>query len=418
MKRVLLIILDGVGVGWSPDAGLYGDEGSNTLAHVAAYVDGLNLPNLEAFGLRNVLSLPGMDSAATLLRFSHPYPRVFAPSPKVWANGRLRKHSPGKDSMTGHWELAGLVVDFEFKTFPEGFPNEVIEEFEKRTGRKALGNVPASGTEIIERLGRRHLETGYPIVYTSQDSVFQIAAHKDIIGVDELYRLCEVAREILAGPYLVGRVIARPFTGSPGSFVRTAERRDFSVKPPEETVLDRLKKEGYEVWGIGKIEDLFSGCGLTRSFHTKSNSEGIKRCKYFLEECPSGLGVCNLVDFDTLYGHRNNARGFYDALVEFDQALPGIVNAMDAQDLLLITADHGCDPLFPGTDHTREDVPLFVYGYPDPKKGSLKAPVYLGVGAMADVGASIADFFDVSFETSGKSFLKSTITPHPSLETK
>ncbi|HHY37878.1 MAG TPA: phosphopentomutase [Clostridia bacterium] len=422
MKRVLLIVMDGVGIGWAPDAGRYGDEGSNTLGHIASEIGVLNLPNFEALGLGDLLdSSFGLGQTTSRAVTESTSYRLFASlCPRFWATARLRKSSPGKDSMTGHWELAGLEVDFEFKTFPQGFPQEVIGEFERRIGRKVLGNVPASGTEIIERLGREHISTGSPIVYTSQDSVFQIAAHKDVIALDELYRISEIAREILVGPYLVGRVIARPFVGAPGAFRRTPERRDFSVKPPGRTVLDLAKESGLNVWGIGKIEDLFAGEGLTESFHTAGNHEGIELCKRFLKEGKEGLAACNLVDFDTLYGHRNDVQGFYRALVEFDDAISKIISLLGNDDLLLITADHGCDPTFPGTDHTREDVPLLVYGSPKPPPGPpkregkceegdykpQKAPTMLGLRKMADVGATIAEFFGLGPTAFGKPFLK------------
>lgn len=418
LKRVLWIVMDGVGIGWAPDAGRYKDEGSNTLGHIASKIGALNLPNFEALGLGDLLD-PSFGLKPTIspaVTESKSYRLFTSLRPGLWATARLRKSSPGKDSMTGHWELAGLRVDFEFKTFPQGFPPQVINEFERRIGRKVLGNVPASGTEIIERLGREHIATGYPIVYTSQDSVFQVAAHKDVIALDELYRFCEIAREILVGPYLVGRVIARPFVGTPGSFRRTPERRDFSVKPPGKTVLDLVKESGFKVWGIGKIEDLFAGQGLTDSFHTANNREGIELSIRFLKEGPQeGLAVCNLVDFDTLYGHRNDAEGFYRALLEFDDAIPGIISSLGGDGLLLITADHGCDPTFPGTDHTREDVPLLVYGSLKAKKeekceeggyGPKYAPTMLGLRKMADVGASIAEFLGLGPTTFGKPFLK------------
>lgn len=419
LKRILCIVMDGVGIGWAPDADKYGDKGSDTLGHVAAKMGGLNLPNFEALGLGRLLGpSPGIEPATSTVSAQNDSLRLLRSlHPRFWATARLRKASPGKDSMTGHWELAGLEVDFEFKTFPEGFPREVINEFEKRIGCKVLGNIPASGTEIIERLGREHMATGYPIVYTSQDSVFQIAAHKDVIGLDDLYHFCEIAREILVGPYLVGRVIARPFIGTPGSFKRTSERRDFAVKPPGKTVLDLAKESGFQVWGIGKIGDLFAGEGLTRSFHTEGNQEGIRLCTRFFKEGPEGLAACNLVDFDTLYGHRNDVNGFYRALLYLDRALPEMISAMDAQDLLLITADHGCDPAFPGTDHTREDVPLLVYGcptYEHPKRDlELKdCPVMLGLRKMADVGATVAEFLGLEPTPFGKSFLKDASNPN------
>lgn len=384
MKRVILIVLDGVGIGELPDASKYGDEGSNTLANTAEAVGGLNLPNMGKLGLSNIHPIKGVPFEDKPLAFY----------------GKMAEASPGKDTTTGHWEISGIILDKPFPTYPNGFPKEIIEKFEKAIGRKVLGNKPASGTEIIKELGEEHIKTGYPIVYTSADSVFQIAAHEDVIPVEELYRMCEIARSILQGEHAVARVIARPFAGAPGNFYRTPKRKDFSLPPPRNTLLDFLKNNNYDVIGVGKIEDIFAGRGLTYSLHQKNNAEGIENIFVAWNKLKEGLVFINLVDFDTLYGHRNDPLGMAKALEEFDKALPMIMELLSDKDLLIITADHGCDPTTPSTDHSREYVPLLIYS-PDFKNTySLEVQ-----RTFANLGKTIADYFKVENDLEGESFL-------------
>jgi phosphopentomutase len=385
IRRVILIILDACGIGELPDAHLYGDEGSNTIVNTAKAVRGLKLPNLEKLGLGNIDPIPGVN-----------------PNTKALGNyGKMAELSAGKDSTSGHWEIMGLVLEKPFPLYPRGFPPEIIETFEKAIDSKILGNKPASGTEIIKELGEEHIRTGRPIVYTSADSVFQIAAHEEIIPVDELYEMCMKARKILTGGYGVARVIARPFVGKPGFFKRTERRKDFSLSPPQETVLDILKKNGIPVIGMGKIEDLFAGRGLTESIHTKNNSDGMEKLVEAMKKFERGLLFINLVDFDMLWGHRNDAQAFASGLEDFDRRLSEVLDLLTSDDLLIITADHGCDPTTPSTDHSREYVPLLVYGK------SIKKGVNLGTRkSFSDVGKTIAEFFEVSGTKNGESFLK------------
>lgn len=387
INRLTLIVLDSVGIGELPDAERYGDRGSNTLANTARAVGGLNLPNLGRLGLGNILAIEGV-------------PPVKQP---LAAYGRMAEASAGKDTTTGHWEIAGLLLERPFPVYPHGFPPEIIEPFEKRIGRPVLGNRAASGTAIIEELGEEHIRTGYPIVYTSADSVFQIAAHEEVIPVDELYRMCRVARELLTGPHAVGRVIARPFVGTPGAFKRTDRRRDFSLPPPAPTVLDLLTQNGYPVLAVGKIEDIFAGRGITEAIHTKDNMDGVDRTIACMRRLERGLIFTNLVDFDMLYGHRNNPRGYAAALEAFDRRLPEILSAVRADEVLIITADHGCDPTTSSTDHSREYVPLLVYG------PLVEPGVNLGTrSTFSDVAASVAEFFGLSYPR-GTSFAREVI---------
>lgn len=379
-RRVFLIVLDGVGAGALPDARDFGDEGSDTLGH-ALPERGLEVPHLASRGLSALLSPPG------------------PPVDVDGAWGRLVERSPGKDTTTGHWELAGLTLDRPFPVYPEGFPAEVMEPFEKAVGRKALWNRPASGTEIIARLGAEHVRTGRPIVYTSADSVFQVACHEDVVPVEDLYRMCETARALLAGPHAVSRVIARPFEGRTGAYRRTARRKDFSLAPPADTLLDRLVAADLEVRGIGKIEDIFAFRGLTASEHTPDNASSTEALVREAADDFTGLCMANLIDFDMLYGHRRDAEGFLKALEAFDEALPRLERALKEGDLLAITADHGNDPRHPGTDHTREYVPLLVW------RPGVRGETRLGDRNMADLGATIAENFDVVTE-SGSSFLE------------
>lgn len=382
-KRIFIIVLDGFGVGALPDAKDYGDEGANTLLHIAETAGGLSLPNFESLGLGNLGEFRGLAKRENC----------------IGSYGRMTEQSKGKDSISGHWEIAGLRLDKPFPVYPRGFPPELMDEFKARTGREALGNVAASGTEIIDRLGEAHMKTGQPIVYTSVDSVFQIAAHVDVIPLPELYDICRAAREMLCGEHAVGRVIARPFKGVPGRFRRTIDRKDFSISPTGDTLLDKAKAAGLPVVGIGKIEDLFAGRGLTEAVHTAGNTDGMARTLDAAKRITHGIIFTNLVDFDMLYGHRNDAIGYYKALVEFDNWLPRMMGRMRPGDLLFITGDHGTDPGLSGTDHTREYVPLLVYG------PGIKGGVNLGTReCFSDLGATAAETLGIKIDR-GESFL-------------
>lgn len=384
-RKISVIVLDSVGIGELPDAAQFGDEGAHTLGHILQTAHGTKLPNLQKLGLGNIAELPNLAPAA---------------DPAAYY-GKMAEISAGKDTMTGHWELMGLKTETPFQTYPNGFPQDLIARFEQETGRKVIGNKPASGTEILVELGEEHMKTGAWIVYTSADSVFQIAAHEEIIPLPELYRACEIARKLTLEPeHSVGRVIARPFVGTPGNFQRTPNRHDYAVKPPEPTVLNALKNAGQDVVAVGKIGDIFSGEGITASFPTKSNRHGIEETLQHLDEDFSGLLFTNLVDFDSLYGHRRDPQGYARALEEFDAAVPDLLAKVGENDLLVITADHGNDPVHSGTDHTREYVPLLIYG------PTLKNPGSLGVrGTYADLAATIADNFGVQAPEHGISFL-------------
>lgn len=382
-SRVIVIVLDSVGVGELPDAAVYADQGSNTLGNIARRIP-LQIPALRGLGLARLVDLPGGEPAA-------------APAA---AYGRMAERSPGKDSVTGHWELMGLGLERPFPVFPHGFPEEVIREFERRIGRATLGNTVASGTVIIEELGAEHMRTGSPIVYTSADSVFQIAAHEDVVPVPELYRQCEIAYEMLVKGIGLGRIIARPFVGVPGSFRRTSNRHDFAIPPAGETLMDRLKAAGFPVFAIGKIVDLFAGHGVTGSVHTASDDEGMDQVERALEHTARGLVFANLVDFDTVYGHRNNVEGYASNLERFDARLSELLPCLQPDDLLVLTADHGNDPTTPSTDHSREYVPLLVCG---PR---VRAGVDLGTrSTFADLGQTLADVFGVGPLAHGTSFL-------------
>ena len=381
INRVNVIVLDSVGIGHLPDAEQFGDKGAATLPHIAQELNGLELPNLEQLGLGNLAEIKGVD-------------KVAEPDASF---GRMKEQSNGKDTTTGHWELAGLVSQDPFPTYPDGFPDEVMEQFHEAIGRESLGNKPASGTVIIEELGEEHLSTAKPIVYTSADSVFQIAAHEDVISVDELYEMCKKAREILQGEHAVARVIARPFVGELGDFTRTANRKDFSLEPPEDTILDILKANAKDVLAVGKIENIFAEKGITDAVHTKDNMDGVDKTLEYLRADNQGLIFSNLVDFDQKYGHRRNPEGYAQALKNFDERLPEIIDALNDDDLLIIVADHGCDPTYAGTDHTREYVPLLVYG--------AESGIDLGTReTFADLAATIADVFSVSDTGNGNSF--------------
>jgi phosphopentomutase len=381
--RAIVIVLDGVGIGALPDAAAYGDEGSNTVGNVARRVR-LQLPALRALGFDRVVDLSGP-------------PVGTAPQ---GAFGRMREASPGKDSVTGHWELMGLVLDRPFPVHVAGFPRDLIDAFERRIGRPTLGNVAASGTEIIESLGRRHLDTGAPIVYTSADSVFQIAAHEEIVPPEDLYGMCHVAYELAVEGLGIGRVIARPFVGRPGRFTRTARRRDFAMPPIGPTLLDRLHEAGLPVVAIGKVDDLFAGRGVSRALHSTSDDEGMDLLERVMAEADRGLVIANLVDFDTLYGHRNDTGGFAANLERFDARLSEVLGRLRADDLLVLTADHGNDPTTPSTDHAREYVPLLVTGR------QARGGVDLGTReTFADLGQTLAETFGVGALARGTSFL-------------
>jgi phosphopentomutase len=385
IDRVTVIVLDGVGVGALPDAADYGDEGSNSLGNTARVLGGLSLPNMGRLGLGNLTEIEGVPRRQDTLG----------------AYGRLAEASAGKDTTIGHWELTGVISPRPLPTYPHGFPQELIEEYERRIGRKTLGNKPISGTVVIEELGEEHMLTGQPIVYTSADSVFQVAAHEEVIPLDELYRICQIAREMLTGEHGVGRVIARPFIGHPGSFTRTGNRRDFSLPPPELTLLDRLLATGWEVIGVGKIDDIFTARGLTACHHTVNNMVACEEIIRLLGDDKRGFMLANLIEFDMLYGHRNNPQGYAQALEAFDARLPEIIGVMKPSDVLFIVADHGNDPTTPSTDHSREYVPLLVYGQ------QVKEGVNLGTReTFADVGATIAELLDIEPLPRGTSFAR------------
>jgi phosphopentomutase len=388
IRRAILVVLDSVGIGGAPDAARYGDEGSNTLGNTARAVGGLHLPNLGRLGLGNLTPVEGV-------------PPTERPA---GAYGRMTEMSPGKDTTTGHWELAGVTLDSPFPVYPDGFPPDLIAEYERRIGRKVLGNYPVSGTVVIQELGQEHMRTGYPIVYTSADSVFQVAAHEEIIPVEELYRICGIAREMLDGEHAVGRVIARPFVGQPGAFTRTERRKDFSLLPPKPTILDRVKEAGLEVMGVGKIEDIFAHRGLTQSNHTGNNMDSLDAILQFMAQDDPGLIFANLIDFDMLYGHRNNPRGYADTLEAFDRRLPELLAALRRDDLLILTADHGNDPTTPSTDHSREQVPLLLTG------SQVRAGAELGTrSTFADVAATIAELLRVEPPPAGVSFAQQAL---------
>ena len=384
--RIILIVLDSLGIGEMPDAAAYGDAGSDTLGNIARRRP-LRMPNLVALGLANIRPLAHLEP-------------VIEP---LGAFGKCALASPGKDTTSGHWEMAGIHLAKPFPLYPSGFPAGIMEEFERRTGRGWLGNVAASGTEIVEKLGVEHMRTGRPIVYTSADSVFQVAAHEEVIPVEELYRICEAAREILHGPHEVGRVIARPFIGAPGAFVRTANRKDFAVPPPGGMLLDRLAELGVTVHSVGKIFEIFLGRGILRKTKTKSNADGMAKTIEAMNATSEGLIFVNLVDFDQLYGHRNDVEGYAAALEAVDAWVPQLMGNLTPGDLVIFTADHGCDPTTPSTDHTREYVPLLAYG------PGVRRSANLGVRAsLSDIGQTIAENFGAHIEK-GVSFLSAIL---------
>ncbi|EIJ78749.1 phosphopentomutase [Bacillus methanolicus PB1] len=384
-KRIFLIVMDSVGIGEAPDAEKFDDKGADTLGHIAEKMGGLNMPNMGKLGLGNIREIKGIEKAEKPLAYYT----------------KMKEASSGKDTMTGHWEIMGLYISTPFKVFPDGFPAELISELESRTGRKVIGNKPASGTEIIEELGEEHMKTGSLIVYTSADSVLQIAAHEEIIPIEEQYKICKIARELtLDEKYMVGRVIARPFVGEPGSFKRTSNRHDYALKPFGRTAMNELKDSGFDVIAIGKISDIYDGEGVTTSLRTGSNMDGMDKLLQSFDMDFTGLSFLNLVDFDAIYGHRRDPIGYGKALEEFDARLPEVFSKMKEDDLLIITADHGNDPVHKGTDHTREYVPLLVYSkqFAEGKELPVRE-------TFADIGATVADNFHVKMPNYGTSFL-------------
>lgn len=384
-KRVFLIVMDSVGIGEAPDAEKFGDKGADTLGHIAEAMGGLKMPNMAKLGLSNIREIKGIPKAEKPMAYYT----------------KMQEASSGKDTMTGHWEIMGLNIQKPFKVFPNGFPQELIDEIEKRTGRKVIGNKPASGTAIIDELGEEHMKTGALIVYTSADPVLQIAAHEEVVPLEELYKICEICRELtLSDEYKVGRIIARPFVGTPGNFTRTANRHDYALKPFGRTVMNELADNGYDVIALGKISDIYAGEGVTKAIRTVSNMDGMDKLVDSLKTEFTGLSFLNLVDFDALYGHRRDPIGYGKALEEFDSRLPEVLELLKEDDLLIITADHGNDPVHHGTDHTREYVPLLVYS-----KGMKEGKALPMRETFADVGATIADNFNVKMPEYGTSFL-------------
>ncbi|WP_042458060.1 phosphopentomutase [Neobacillus dielmonensis] len=385
-KRIFIIVMDSVGIGEAPDAERFGDKGADTLGHISERMNGLNMPNMGKLGLSNIRELKGIEKADQPLAYYT----------------KMQEASNGKDTMTGHWEIMGLNIQTPFQVFPNGFPEELITELETKTGRKVIGNKPASGTAILDELGEEHMKTGAIIVYTSADSVLQIAAHEEIVPLEELYKICKIARELtLNEKYMVGRVIARPFVGEPGNFKRTPNRHDYALKPFDRTVMSELKDAGLDVIAIGKISDIYDGEGVTKSLRTVSNMDGMDKLVETLDMDFTGISFLNLVDFDALFGHRRDPEGYGKALEEYDARLPEVFNKMNSDDLLIITADHGNDPIAPGTDHTREYVPLLIYS--KTMQGGKELPLR---ETFADVGATVADNFKVKMPNYGKSFLK------------
>ena len=389
MKRVVLIVLDSVGVGEMPDAQMYGDKGSHTLDHTFEACNGINIPNLKKLGLGNIEGVKALGKEESV----------------IGAFGKGSEKSIGKDTVTGHWEIGGVILDKPLNTYPDGFSDKIINEFkEKAKIDGILGNKVASGTAIIEELGEEHVKTGYPIIYTSADSVFQIAAHEEVVGLDNLYKMCEIAREMLVGEDVVGRVIARPFVGEVGSFKRTSNRRDYALDPFGKTALEYIKENGMSVAAVGKIEDIYNGKGVTEAVHIKNNMDGVDKTLEYMHKIDNGLIFTNLVDFDMLYGHRNDPKGYGKALEDFDGRLDEIYSKLRDEDILIITADHGCDPTTESTDHSREYIPILVYGK------QVKGGTELGIrDSFTDIGKSILDYLGIDNNLEGKSFINEII---------
>lgn len=383
MSRVIWMVIDSVGIGALPDSEKFGDVNVNTLGNIVKAYKDIQLPNMIKLGLSNIDGIDSLDSIDN----------------SIGSFGRASEVSKGKDTTTGHWEMTGVLVETPFKTYENGFPKEIIDEFERKTNRKVIGNKPASGTTILDELGEQQMKTGEVIVYTSADSVFQIAAHEEIIPLEELYKMCEIAREIMMGENAVARIIARPFVGKPGAFERTSNRRDYSLSPFEDTVLDTIKKSNLDVIGVGKIEDIFNKQGITEAIHTKDNMDGVDQTINYMKKENKGLIFTNLVDFDSKYGHRRDVEGYKKALEEFDSRIPEIIDNMKDDDILIINADHGNDPTYKGTDHTREYIPVLVYGK------NINKGYNLGTRkSFADIGATVADILNVDLPKHGESF--------------
>ncbi|MBC2580345.1 phosphopentomutase [Clostridium sp. DJ247] len=388
VRRVILIVLDSVGVGELPDAADFGDVGSDTLGNISKAIGGIRLPNMEKMGLGYIPNIKNIN------KLENP----------TAAFGKCAELSKGKDTVTGHWEIAGIVLKEPLNTYPNGFPTDIIKEFEEKIGRRIIGNKVASGTEIIKELGAEHIKTGYPIVYTSADSVFQIAAHEDIVSLDELYKMCKIAREMFVGDKVIGRIIARPFIGENGQFTRTANRRDFALDPFEKTMLDYIKENDLNVMAVGKIEDIYNKKGITEAVHIKDNMDGINKTLEYIKKNKPGLIFTNLVDFDMHYGHRNDIQGYAKALVDFDNRVPELLSSMEDDDVLIITADHGCDPTTESTDHSREYIPVLLYG------SKIKKGTNIGVrSSYCDIGKTILDLLDINNQLYGESFKENVI---------
>lgn len=383
MSRVIWMVIDSVGIGALPDSEKFGDVNVNTLGNIVKTYKDIKIPNMINLGLSNIEGVESLES------INNP----------IGSFGRAKEVSKGKDTTTGHWEMTGVLVETPFKTYENGFPREIIEEFERKTNRKVIGNKPASGTAILDELGEQQMKTGEVIVYTSADSVFQIAAHEDVIPLDELYKMCEIAREIMMGENAVARIIARPFIGTPGAFERTSNRRDYSLSPFEDTVLDNIKNANLDVIGVGKIEDIFNKQGITEAIHTKDNMDGVDQTINYMKKDNKGLIFTNLVDFDSKYGHRRDVEGYKNALEEFDARIPEILENMKDDDILIINSDHGNDPTYKGTDHTREYIPILIYGK------NVVSGYNLGTrNSFADIGATVSDILNVDSPKNGKSF--------------
>lgn len=383
MSRVIWMIIDSVGIGALPDSEKFGDVNVNTLGNIVKNYKDIKLPNMLKLGLGNIDGIDSLEGVKS----------------PIGAFGRASEVSKGKDTTTGHWEMTGVLVETPFKTYENGFPKEIIDEFERKTNRKVIGNKPASGTAILDELGEQQMKTGEVIVYTSADSVFQIAAHEEIIPLDELYKMCEIAREIMMGDNAVARIIARPFVGQPGAFERTSNRRDYSLSPFEDTVLDNIKNSNLDVIGVGKIEDIFNKQGITEAIHTKDNMDGVDQTINYMKKENNGLIFTNLVDFDSKYGHRRDVKGYKEALEEFDARIPEILEDMEDDDILIINSDHGNDPTYKGTDHTREYIPMLICGK------NVKSGLNLGTrSSFADIGATVADLLNVKMPKHGNSF--------------
>jgi len=383
-RRVILVVLDSVGIGELPDAVDYGDVGSDTLGNISKSIGGLRLPNMEKIGLGNITGIKN------ILKAEEP----------TGAFGKCAELSIGKDTVTGHWEIAGSVLTKPLNTYPNGFPEDIIKEFEDKIGRKIIGNKVASGTEIISELGEEHIKTGYPIVYTSADSVFQIAAHEDVIPLEELYKMCSIAREMFIGEKAIGRIIARPFIGKVGEFTRTPNRKDFALDPFDKTMLDYIKEKGLNVMAVGKIEDIYNKRGITEAVHIKNNMDGVEKTLEYMKKDKKGLIFTNLVDFDMLYGHRNDVQGYAKALVDFDNRVPEIISLMKDEDILIITADHGCDPTTLSTDHSREYIPVLIYGK------RIKSGINIGIRkSYSDIGKTILHLLNIKNDLYGESFV-------------